>query len=211
VSALSLPVSFTVQRGYVVIFRYTDRKEAEMLNKEERKFLLQLVRDTIHARLKGKNLPVYKPQSDVLQELRGAFVTLHARGALRGCIGYVEAIKPLCQTVQEMAVAAAFQDPRFPALRENEYDNIEIEISVMSPLRRVRNVDEIEVGKHGIVIRRGFHSGLLLPQVATEQGWDRDTFLEHTCYKAGLPGDAWRKKDTEIQIFSAEVFSERKF
>jgi len=182
-----------------------------MLNKEERKFLLKCARDTIHARLNGKNLPECKPQSKVLEEPMGAFVTLHARGALRGCIGYVEAVKPLCQTVQEMAVAAAFQDPRFPALRENEYDDIEIEISVMSPLKRVRNVDEIQVGKHGIVIRRGFHSGLLLPQVATEQGWDRDTFLEHTCYKSGLPGDAWRKKDTEIQIFSAEVFSEKEY
>lgn len=206
-----MPVCCTVQRGNAAIFRYIDRKEAEMLNKEERKFLLQLARDTIQARLKGKTLPACEPVSEILKELRGAFVTLHEHGALRGCIGYVEPIKPLCQTVQEMAVAAAFQDPRFSALRETEYSAIEIEISVMSPLRRVRNVDEIEVGKHGIIIRRGFHSGLLLPQVATEQGWDRGTFLEHTCYKAGLPGDAWNKEDTEIHIFSAEVFSEKEF
>jgi AmmeMemoRadiSam system protein A len=180
-----------------------------MLSKEERTFLLQLARDTIHARLKGKPLPACEATSEMLKELRGAFVTMHAHGALRGCIGYVEPIKPLWQTVQEMAVASAFQDPRFPALKEAEYSDIEIEISVMSPLRRVKNVDEIEVGKHGIIIRRGFHSGLLLPQVATEQGWDRYTFLEHTCYKAGLPADAWTKEDTEIQIFSAEVFSEK--
>jgi len=204
-------VCCTEQGGYAEIFGYTDRKEAEMLNREERKFLLQLARDTIHERLKGKSLPAFEPASKILKELRGAFVTLHTHGALRGCIGYVEPIKPLCQTVQEMAVAAAFQDPRFPALREAEYSNIEIEISVMSPLERVRNVDEIEVGKHGIIIRRGFHSGLLLPQVATEQGWDRGTFLEHTCYKAGLPADAWSKADTEIHIFSAEVFSEKEF
>lgn len=193
------------------MLRYSDygQKEAEMLNNEERTFLLQLARDTIHARLKGKPLPPCEPTSEILKEPRGAFVTIHTHGALRGCIGYVEPIKPLWQTVQEMAVAAAFQDPRFPALKEAEYGDIEIEISVMSPLQGVKNIDEIEVGKHGIIIRRGFHSGLLLPQVATEQGWDRDTFLEHTCYKAGLPADAWKKEDTEIQVFSAEVFSEK--
>ena len=147
----------------------------------------------------------------MLLEPRGAFVTLHKHGALRGCIGYVEAIKPLYKTVQEMAIAAAFQDPRFPGLKADEFNNIEIEISVMSPLEKITDVNKIEVGKHGIIIKSGFNSGLLLPQVATEQGWDRDTFLEHTCYKAGLPGNIWKKPDTEILIFSAEVFSEKAY
>jgi len=182
-----------------------------MLTKEERRSLLKLARDTIHARLHGKSIPSYAPVSETLKDPRGAFVTLHRHGSLRGCIGYVEAIKPLYKTVQEMSIAAAFQDPRFPGLAIGEEDEIDIEISVMSPLERIFDVKSIEVGKHGIIIKRGFNSGLLLPQVAGEQGWDRDTFLEHTCYKAGLPGDCWRKKGTEILTFTAEVFSEKEY
>ena len=182
-----------------------------MLSKEEREALLKLVRDTVKARLDSRPLRKFEPFSEVLKEPRGAFVTLHKHGNLRGCIGYVEAIKPLWQSVQDMAIAAAFQDPRFPSLQANEYDDIDIEISVMSPIRKISNIDEIKVGKHGIIIKKGFNQGLLLPQVATEQGWDRDTFLENTCYKAGLDGDCWGKPDTEIYIFSAEVFSENEY
>jgi AmmeMemoRadiSam system protein A len=182
-----------------------------MLSTEERKTLLKLARDTIEARLSMKSPPEGRAPGPALVQPRGAFVTLHARGRLRGCIGYVEAIKPLFETVREMAAASAFQDPRFSPLTPAEYGDIEIEISVMSPLRRVASVEEIEVGTHGIVIKRGLRQGLLLPQVATEQGWDRDTFLEHSCYKAGLGGDSWKKPDTEIYVFSAEVFSEKSF
>jgi AmmeMemoRadiSam system protein A len=181
-----------------------------MLSREERKSLLKLARETIKARLDGTTLPSFEPESAVLKERRGAFVTIHKKGRLRGCIGYVEAIKPLHQTVKEMALAAAFQDPRFPPLSSVEFVDIEIEISVMSPVTKTRSADEILVGTHGIIVKRGFQQGLLLPQVATEQGWGRDTFLEHTCYKAGLPGDSWKKPDTEIYMFSAEVFSENK-
>lgn len=180
-----------------------------MLSGKERESLLKLARDTIDSKLKGQNSPKYTPVSAVGTEPRGAFVTLHKHGALRGCIGYVEAIKPLWQSVQEMAIAAAFQDPRFPSLTQAEFNDIDIEISVMSPIKRISNIDEIEVGKHGIIIKKGLNQGLLLPQVASEEGWDRDTFLQHTCYKAGLLGDCWNKPDTEIYIFSAEVFSER--
>ncbi len=182
-----------------------------MLNRKERESMLKLTRDTIYSKLHSNDLPSYSPISAVLSEPRGVFVTLHKHGALRGCIGYIEAIKPLYQTVQDLAVAAAFKDPRFPGLNENEFNDIDIEISVMSPLDKITDVNKIEVGKHGIIIKRGFNSGLLLPQVAAEQGWDRDTFLEHTCSKAGLPGDSWKKPDTEITIFSAEVFSEKAF
>ncbi len=180
-----------------------------MLSKEEKNSLIELVRDTIRARLNGQPLLHFNPSTERLSQNSGAFVTLHKRGALRGCIGYVEAIKPLYQSVQDMALAAAFQDPRFPPLTESEFDDIDIEISVMSPVQRIDGVDEIEVGTHGIIIKRGFYQGLLLPQVATEQEWDRDTFLQHTCYKAGLDGDCWKKPDTEIYVFSAEVFSEK--
>jgi len=105
-----------------------------------------------------------------------------------------------------MAIQAAFHDPRFNALTKEEYDDIEIEISVLSPLKKIDSIDEIQVGTHGIYIEKGFYSGLLLPQVATEYGWDRKTFLEHTCYKAGLPKDAYKEKDTNIYIFSADIF-----
>ena len=183
----------------------------KMLSKEERKSLLNLARDTIQAKLHEGRSPEFHTESSVLLEPRGAFVTLHKHGALRGCIGYVEAIKPLYKTVRDMAIAAAFQDPRFPGLTEDEYNDIDIEISVMSPLEKITDVNKIEVGKHGIIIKSGFNSGLLLPQVATEQGWDRDTFLEHTCYKAGLPGNSWKRPGIEILIFSAEVFSEKAY
>jgi uncharacterized protein (TIGR00296 family) len=107
-----------------------------------------------------------------------------------------------------MAIEAAVGDPRFPPVTSDELKDIKIDISALSPLEAIKDVNKIEVGKHGIIIRRGFYSGLLLPQVATEYGWDRETFLAHTCQKAGLPPNAWKDKTTEIQIFSAEVFSE---
>ena len=106
----------------------------------------------------------------------------------------------------KMAPAAAFHDPRFFPVTEKELRDLEIEISVLTPLRRIKDIREIEVGKHGILIERGFNSGLLLPQVATEYGWDRKTFLEHTCLKAGLPTDAWKHEDVAISIFSADIF-----
>jgi AmmeMemoRadiSam system protein A len=134
-------------------------------------------------------------------------VTLHKDGKLRGCIGHIRAKKPLVETIVEMAEAAAFQDPRFPPVSSQELDQLDYEISVLTPLRRIKDVEEIQVGIHGIYLKRGGSSGLLLPQVATEWGWDRTTFLEHTCTKAGLPEDAWKDTKTEIYIFSADVFS----
>jgi AmmeMemoRadiSam system protein A len=175
---------------------------------EEKKILLQTARQAITARLE-KRKPRYPEPTELLKKKCGAFVTLHKRGALRGCIGFVIASKPLIDTVAEAAQSSAFGDPRFPALTAREMKEIDIEISVLSPLRRVESVEEIRVGEHGIMLRSGFRSGLLLPQVATEYEWDRDTFLTHTCYKAGLPGECWRSSDTEIEIFSAVVFGEQ--
>jgi AmmeMemoRadiSam system protein A len=180
-----------------------------MLSTEEKHWLLALARDAIAEKL-GKGAGIGRlPSSDALRRPCGAFVTLHKGGALRGCIGLVEALRPLHESVREMAVAAAFEDPRFPSLGSEEFDQIDIEISVMSPLKRIDDVNVIVVGRHGIIMKRGLHQGLLLPQVATEQGWDRETFLEHTCYKAGMTGDCWKQSDTEIYIFSAEVFGEK--
>ena len=127
--------------------------------------------------------------------IRGAFVSLHRRGQLRGCIGYIEAVKPLLQTVMEMAPAAAFQDPRFRPVQADELADLEIEISVLTPMRLIKSPDEIEVGKHGLYIVKGQNRGLLLPQVASQYHWDRQTFLEQTCHKAGLPSNAWEDSD----------------
>lgn len=177
------------------------------LTGEEKEALLRIARGSIEAELDGKKQPESAGKG-VLEEKRGAFVSLKKRGKLRGCIGFIEARKPLAKTVEEMAAAAAFQDPRFPPLRREELQDLKLEVSVLSPLRRVFDVSEIEVGTHGLYVRRGGRAGLLLPQVATEWRWDRELFLKETCRKAGLAPDAWRDPDTEIYIFSADVFGE---
>jgi AmmeMemoRadiSam system protein A len=178
------------------------------LTAADQQLLLNVARDSIEAHLKGKAATPVKTSSDVLSETRGAFVSLHRQGQLRGCIGYLEAVKPLLQTVREMAAAAAFHDPRFRPLTPDELADLEIEISVLSPMRLIQSTDEIEVGKHGLYIVRGSNRGLLLPQVATQYHWDRQAFLEQTCGKAGLPPDAWKDPSTKIYVFSAAVFAE---
>jgi AmmeMemoRadiSam system protein A len=172
---------------------------------EERRLLKQLAKSSIENilfRKEEEHLDI--PTS--LKEKMGAFVCLKTQGELKGCIGYVRGQLPLDQTVRQMAVEAAFHDPRFMPLNESEWKETDIEISVLTPMKRITDVNEIEVGVHGIYIERGFSSGLLLPQVATENGWDRKAFLEYTCMKAGLPKDAWKSKETDIYIFSADVF-----
>lgn len=180
----------------------------EKLNKEERQQLLSIARKSIEEYLSKGRIPSFTISSPTLKEKRGAFVTLKKAGMLRGCIGLIYPIKPLYQTVAEMAVAAAVDDPRFPPLSLEELSLVEIEISVLSPLEKVQSIEEIQVGEHGLYIRNGPFAGLLLPQVATEYNWDRETFLQHTCLKAGLPPSAWKDEDTEIYKFTAEVFAE---
>lgn len=176
------------------------------LSGDEKKTLHQIAKTVIENKARGKPIPGFKIDFPVLKENRGAFVSLHKKGQLRGCIGYIEGRGPLHKTIEEMAEAAAFRDPRFSPVTEKELPELDIEISVLTPLAKITDVNEIEVGKHGIYIKKGWHSGLLLPQVATEYGWDRKTFLEHTCQKAGLPSGAWKDKDIEIYIFSADIF-----
>jgi len=184
-------------------------EQADMnLSPADKQLLLQVARDSIAAQLEVKAATQVKATSPVLEEFRGAFVSLHRRGQLRGCIGYIDAVKPLLQTVMEMAPAAAFQDPRFRPLQADELADLEIEISVLTPLRLVKSTDEIEVGQHGLYIVKGLNRGLLLPQVATQYHWDRQTFLEQTCNKAGLPSNAWKDPDTQIFIFRAEIFAD---
>jgi AmmeMemoRadiSam system protein B/AmmeMemoRadiSam system protein A len=178
------------------------------LTKEERTELHEIARKAIKARLtSGASLPRgVETASPKLKEPRGAFVTLYRKGELRGCIGQIVPKMPLGEAVAAMAQEAAFRDPRFTPVRNEELDDLNIEISVLTPLQKIDSTDEIEVGKHGIVIVRGGSMGLLLPQVATEYNWDRNEFLEHCCLKAGLPRNSWKDKETEIYIFSADVF-----
>ncbi len=176
------------------------------LNEEEKKTLHQIAKTVIENKAKGKAVTEFKIDSPILKENRGAFVTIHKRGQLRGCIGYIEGQGPLHKTIEKMAEAAAFKDPRFTPVKEKELPELDIEISVLTPLKKITDVNEIQVGRHGIYIVKGMWAGLLLPQVATEYGWDRQTFLEHTCQKAGLPSNAWKEKDTEMYIFSADIF-----
>jgi uncharacterized protein len=183
------------------------------LSDSEKKFLLKLARDTIanySATREKPKLPSPKEVPENLKRKNGAFVSLHIHGELRGCIGIFEGRGPLYQTIAEMAISAGWQDPRFPGLGRDETADLEIEISVLSPLKAAC-AEEVEVGKHGVYITRGSHRGVLLPQVATEYCWDRETFLCQTCLKAGLPSSSWKEPGTAIEVFCAEVFNEKEF
>ena len=174
-------------------------------SQEERELLLQLAHRSIEAALSGRKLDLTPPTAH-LAEMRGAFTTLHLDGRLRGCIGYVIPVHSLYQTVAETAEAAAFDDPRFQPVTDEEAPQLSIEISVLSPLRPIRP-EEVVTGVHGLIVTKGGRRGLLLPQVPVEWHWDRETFLSQTCLKAGLPPDAWRQ-DIYLQAFTAEVFGE---
>ncbi|GMR04127.1 MAG: AmmeMemoRadiSam system protein A [Thermodesulfobacteriota bacterium] len=182
------------------------------LTKEEKKILLRLARRAIEKKLLKAPDPADAVEEEALKsgalnEHRGLFVTLHNSGMLRGCIGVFTSDEPLYEKVQEMSVSAAFMDPRFPPLEAGELKSVEIEISVLSPLREIKDVNEIEVGRHGIYIIDGSARGVLLPQVAVEHGFDRETFLDQTCLKAGLAPGCW-KRGARILVFEAEIFKE---
>lgn len=181
-----------------------------MLLQNQRTQLLRIARESIEAILDGRRFEVDLLQfDDVLRRPAGAFVSLHTHGGdLRGCIGSIYPVAPLCQAVSSNAVNAAFRDPRFYPVRKDELTSLGIEISVMGPVERVASVEEIVVGRDGLIITCGRNAGLLLPQVATEYGWNRDAFLQHTCMKAGLSPDSWRSPEVRIERFSAEVFGE---
>jgi hypothetical protein len=182
--------------------------QTEQLDKRERHFLLELAKKTIEAELTGipLNLPIVSEPN--LQRHLGVFVTLHKHGNLRGCIGTFVSDKPLYEQVMDMAISSAFHDPRFRPLTAHELKDIKIEISVLSPLRPIDSINEITPGIHGIYIINGPYRGVLLPQVATEYGWDRLTFLDQTCLKAGLSPGCWKDPATTIYIFSAEIFND---
>ncbi|MFH1148771.1 MAG: AmmeMemoRadiSam system protein A [Pseudomonadota bacterium] len=178
------------------------------LTAEEKALLLRLARNEITKNLTGADEKLVLPREGSIHAHNGAFVTLHNQGRLRGCIGLFSATQALHETVCDMAYSAAFKDPRFPPLSAAELSHVDLEISVLSPLQKIADINEIEAGNHGLYIVKGFNRGVLLPQVAVEHKWDRFTFLEQTCYKAGLPGDGWRH-GADIYVFTAVIFGER--
>jgi AmmeMemoRadiSam system protein A len=176
------------------------------LSEADQQFLLRLARQALEESVRHYKLPPVEVPSGPLHEKCGAFVTLHKAGRLRGCIGYIESLKPLYQTVCECALAAALHDPRFDPVAPEELPSLHLEISVLSPLEDI-SPEQVEVGRHGLLVSRGPQRGVLLPQVAVEWKWDGRQFLEETCLKAGLPPDAWRH-GARIQAFTAQVFAE---
>jgi AmmeMemoRadiSam system protein A len=178
------------------------------LNPNEKAILLTISRQAIETYVRTCKKYVEPREEKALNRRSGCFVSIKQGGQLRGCIGNFQSELPLFREVARMALASATRDPRFYPMKEADLDTFTLEISVLSPLRKVDSVEEIEVGKHGIYIEKGFYRGVLLPQVATEHGWDRPTFLKQTCVKAGLPTNAWEAEDAEIYVFSAQVFGE---
>lgn len=177
------------------------------LNETQQKFLLKLARDALLHYLDTEKHVQVRPDDPVMEEKRGAFVTLKTNESLRGCIGYPLPIDPLYTTIINTAILAATKDHRFQPLTKEELPDTRIEISVLSLPKSIKDISEIQVGKHGIIITQGMNKGLLLPQVPVEWNWDLETYLQHGCTKAGLEENAW-KKDAQVEIFSAQVFSD---
>jgi AmmeMemoRadiSam system protein A len=182
------------------------------LTLEEKKVLMKIARNSIKALFYDDVKPIDEKEIEkfpILKTHAGAFVTLTEDKRLRGCIGYIIADKPLYQTIADAAVQAAMHDPRFPELTKEEYDKIDLEISVLSEPFPVKSYDEIIVGKHGLILTEGFHRGLLLPQVPIEHNMNKEEYLTALCHKAGLRGDAWKEKQLNLEAFTANVFSEK--
>ena len=183
--------------------------EKGKLTGPERRLLLKIARQAIETELAGLPFSLPRVTNPNLLEHRGAFVTLHKHGRLRGCIGTFSANRPLYEVVGDMAISAGFKDLRFRPLGSSEFEEIDLEISALTPLMPITDINEIKIGTHGIyIIQEPFH-GVLLPQVATNNGWDRLTFLDQTCMKAGLASGCWKNPKTQVNIFSAEIFGEK--
>lgn len=179
-----------------------------MLSVKDKRALCVAARESITARLRGRPANFSEAPSGC-QQVAGAFVTLRERENLRGCIGRLRGDGPLIETVKEMALAAAFEDPRFDPVRETELSDIDIEITILSPFRKIGGADELLVGRDGVYIAAMGRSGILLPQVATEYGWDALSFLDHVCQKAGLPPGAWKDPEAHLYAFEGLIFGEK--
>jgi len=182
------------------------KPQAVTIPADDRQKLLRLARRALEARV-GRQLPPAPEQGGVLDEPLGAFVTIRRHGELRGCLGRIAPDAPLAETVADLGASVSDSDPRFNPVAPAELDDLDVEISVLTPEREVHSLAEIEPGRHGLIVEEGHRRGLLLPQVATEQGWDAETFVSQTCRKAGLPADAWRN-GARMFVFEAEVFGE---
>lgn len=179
-----------------------------MLSEKDASTLLNIAREAIVNLVNGSEYQSPPREEKSLNERSGCFVTIKQNGNLRGCIGNFQSELPLFKEVAQMAIASASKDPRFHPLEPAELDNFSLEISVLSPLEKIDDIELIEVGTHGIYLEKNFSRGVLLPQVAVEYSWDRQTFLQQTCLKAGLPSDSWQDADTDIYIFSAQIIKE---
>lgn len=182
-----------------------------MLSEDARRTLLELARRAVEAVVSGREPPAEAVDHPALRGKQGAFVTLKTHGRLRGCIGQFISDQPLWKTVRELGVQSATEDPRFVGsrLKPAELAYLDIEVSVLSPLERIANPLDIELGVHGIYIRRGGRTGCFLPQVATETGWSKEEFLSHCCAgKAGMRPDAWKDPQTEVLVFTADIIEE---
>lgn len=171
---------------------------------------LSAARKTLEAVLSGKPKPIISYSDPIFMQKCGIFVTIKKHGELRGCIGFIQGVEPLGEAIQQMSVAAATQDGRFPPVKFEELDDIELEISVLTPLEEVKDISEIKLGRDGLVLRRGPCSGLLLPQVPLEWNWDLDQFLHNLCLKAGLESGSHKLPDARLEKFSATIYSESK-
>jgi AmmeMemoRadiSam system protein B/AmmeMemoRadiSam system protein A len=193
--------------GYLSAAVY--KEEKSMLNNAQRKRLLVIARESLSGFVRDGKRREFTESDPMLNKNMGAFVTLNERGQLRGCIGNMVGSGPLYKTVANMAIEAATGDPRFPRLSPEEINKVRIEVSVLSPLKKVSGPDEITIPGDGVIVKRGFRSGVYLPQVATETGWGKEEFLTSLCaHKAGLAPDAWKDPATEMYTFTAEVFGE---
>lgn len=179
-----------------------------MLKSKEKKALLEIAHKAVAAAVREEDITPEPREEKALNMRNGCFVTIKLNDELRGCIGNFQSDLPLFKEVAEMAAASACKDPRFYPLQAEELENISIDISVLSALEKIEDIETIKIGVHGIYLEKGYYRGVLLPQVATEHDWDRETFLKQTCIKAGLPTDSWQAEETDIYIFSAEVFSD---
>ena len=179
------------------------------LSSIDKKTLLTIARSSIKAAIEGEAIPSFFSLTPDLERHSGTFVTLKINDELRGCIGYIEPIYPLAQAVQETAIKAATEDPRFMPVSTKELNYVQIEISVLSPIEKVTSISDIKIGQHGLIVESGRRKGLLLPQVATEYGWTPEEFLKQTSLKAGLPENAWKQTETRISCFQVELFSEK--
>lgn len=182
-----------------------------MLSENAAQTLLEIAREAIVHQVRNQAYLPAPREEKTLNRRSGCFVTIKRDDRLRGCIGNFQAHQPLFREVAEMAAASASQDPRFPPMNEDELADFSLEITVLSPLEKIEDVGQIEVGRHGIYIEKGLNRGVLLPQVAEEYGWDRTTFLQQTCLKAGLAADDWQLPDAEIYIFSGQILTEENF